>query len=191
MGGMRKANNNTGLIELLEQVSELSLYTDLMQASSMHTKTLQTPQVRPRLNPRILPCGGSTYTTPQNKRKPHLPFTPTSQLTSHTSTRKKVRSNSFLLSNAPRLPSSPELSCEREVVHEPHFSPVFRATRVHSTLPSLNPTAETPHLHRRETRELPPPPPMPMFGSSPPPTERKISPSLLKMRKADNLFLSC
>ena len=158
----RRHRADSDLTDVLEQVSDLTI------RPPMDETVCETPQSA------VARGCSSRQSDEHHKRKSSFcPVTPVST-SSWFMPFKRLRSrSSLLLQDAPRLPSSPELS-----VHEPQFpEPQFAAVR--------RPVVPPPRLEPLGDLGLGPPP-MPLFGSSPVASVPKILP----MRTTDASFLA-
>jgi len=190
---MHHQRQESDLVEVLEQVSEMTI--------EPKSSATDTPQAPDGLGPRSLAFAQARLEEnhdsgrPQHKRKPSMQFTPEDRTSSihlrnyhlPSMRRKKTRSNSFLVRNAPRLPASPDLSVAEEgrrlQRHPPMFSSEYASTVEEERLPDR---LAAPCLEALS------PPPMPMIGSpmmGESPTVQMSGPAMLKMRKADSCLV--
>lgn len=197
-----------GLVNVLEQVSELTLGHPNQDFTVF---PLHTPVRESGRNLRAVPCGSppplasvrpSSFVS-RHKRRPSFDFTPEFNIGRRDAVLrpKRIRRSSITskIHDAPRLPSSPDLSVAGEIHHEPCFSPVHQQSTVRVSVelsddfPTSTHSSNMPMIGWSLTA---PPPPMPMIGSPmmdqnrastfsalKPPTSQ-----VLKMRKNDSAW---
>ena len=193
---MHRQRQESDLVKVLEQVSEMSIEQESSIVETPHAPDLnhRNPELcQPALEE--IQNGGR----PQHKRKPSMQCTPEDCTSSihlrnyhlPSMRRKKTRSNSFLVRNAPRLPASPDLSVAEEgrrlQRHPPVFSPDEINNSADERLPDRLETA-APCLETSAASA----PPLPMIGSplmGERATVQMKQRAMLKMRKADNCLV--
>ena len=203
------------LVDVLEQVSGMTLERPVLRDKSTQDYPLRTPfqesrllftggGTEPRITPPLPPTMSSSATvalTPALRQSSHH-FTPVrseSDLISPQNQRvamirpKRYRSSSIVskMDTCPLLPTSPDLSEAGEIRHEPCFSPVYQSSTAHLPIPSVprEPLTSITSAAAKASRPSPPAPIlMPLFGS-PNMDTRKVSASTfhpLKMRKLNS-----
>jgi hypothetical protein len=205
------------LVEVLEQVSEMTLERPVLRDKASQDNPLKTPlqESRPIFNgggaevllppPPPLSLALSSSGALRHKRQSSHQLTPLGSeldLTSPQNQRgamirpKRYRSSSIVskMDTCPMLPTSPDLSEAGEIRHEPCFSPVHQRSMAHLPTPSrpMEPPASIPGASVKALRKPPPTPIlMPLFGSPNMDTPRNVSASIihpLKMRRVNSSY---
>jgi hypothetical protein len=190
----RQRGSEADLVDVLEQVSGMTLERPVLQNKVSQDYVLGTPLQESRLlftgggaEPLVPPpppfppaisssAAGSLTPALRHKRQSSHHFTPVGSELDLTSPRKRVamirpkryRSNSIVskMHTCPLLPTSPDLSEAGEIRHEPCFSPVYQSSMAH--LPTSSVPMEA-SITSTTVNASPPPPPqpilMPLFGS--------------------------
>jgi hypothetical protein len=226
MSYQRASCAESNMDDVSEQVSEMTLDPTLVKDQE-EPFSLQTPVTESSLTsaasgicaplpPPPFAMASSSGDHSSRHKRPSFHFTPPIGRDDNRSTAirpKRYRSNSFTIKskihNAPRLPSSPDLSEAGEVHHEPCFSPVHQESMARiPTLVLAFPPPQEQHAAVINGALPPPqeqqvalakgvhsfslPPPMPLFGSpvtmDPSNNDTKsleTSPHLLQMRKVE------
>jgi|UniRef100_A0A8J9TCW7 hypothetical protein len=179
------------LRNIVDQVSELTLQSaSASQTAEETTYKTPTPQeqrhwnsssLASRLKAQSAPSSSETSLATPVSYKRQLFWTPTNGNLSLQ--RKRSCTNSFLLQNAPRLPTSPDFSARYDTPKLEDGVPMLPEI----FFPSLAPATQIPELE--QSRNNPHPPPMPLMSPLPI-SENCFCFQPLKMRRGETPLLS-